>query len=205
MLRRFRPKIRVYGNRRHGCSFKATINCLIWNDVELVVLQNCDVRFSKFLKFPKFSKFSTFFFFFKILPLKITIFKKTVSFLEGNSWWICAHNFKSISSKIAEIWHKTCQKQAPFTSFRDFTVIFRALFFDRFWRFKSVLGSCFAFFAKIWPKNMYRSSKSHFFIWPFSPGDLRWPWPLLWSQSTVNDTYKCQRHYPCRLVGFVCA
>ena len=54
---------------------------------------------------------------------------------------------------------------------------------------KSVLGSFFAFFVKIWPKNMYRSSKSrNFFVWPFSPGDLRWPWPLLWSQSTGNDT-----------------
>ena len=36
---------------------------------------------------------------------------------------------------------------------------------------KSVLGSFFAFFAKIWPKNMYRSSKSRkkicltFFTW----------------------------------------
>ena len=29
---------------------------------------------------------------------------------------------------------------------------------------KSVLGSFFAFFAKIWPKNMYRSSKSRFFF-----------------------------------------
>ena len=59
---------------------------------------------------------------------------------------------------------------------------------------KSVLGSFFAFFAKIWPKNMYRSSKSrNFFAWPFLPGDLTWPWPLLWSWSTVNDTYKCQR------------
>ena len=29
---------------------------------------------------------------------------------------------------------------------------------------KSVLGSFFAFFAKIWPKNMYRSSKSQFFL-----------------------------------------
>ena len=28
----------------------------------------------------------------------------------------------------------------------------------------SVLGSFFAFFAKIWPKNMYRSSKSRFFF-----------------------------------------
>ena len=42
---------------------------------------------------------------------------------------------------------------------------------------KSVLGSFFAFFTKIWPKNMYRSFKSlFFFVWPFSPGDLRWPW-----------------------------
>ena len=71
---------------------------------------------------------------------------------------------------------------------------------------KGVLGSFFAFFAKIWPKNMYRSSKSrNFFAWPFLPGDLTWPWPLFWSWSTVNDTYKCQRHYPCRLVAFVCA
>ena len=29
---------------------------------------------------------------------------------------------------------------------------------------KYVLGSFFAFFAKMWPKNMYRSSKSRFFV-----------------------------------------
>ena len=127
--------------------------------------------------------------------------------LEGNGWWICVQNFKSIYSKMAVIWHKTCQKQALFMSFRDFTVIFLILFFNRFWCFKKCFRVIFfAFFAKIWPKNMYRSSKSRkFFAWPFLPGDLTWPWPLLWSSSTVNDTYKCQRHYPCRLVGFVCA
>ena len=77
-------------------------------------------------------------------------------------------------------------------------------FFTDFDASKSVLGSFFAFFAKIWPKNMYRSSKSRFFlVWPFSPGDLRWPWPVLWSQSTRNDTYRCQWHYPCRFIGFV--
>ena len=32
---------------------------------------------------------------------------------------------------------KTCQKQALFTSFRDFTVIFLFYFFDRFLRFKN--------------------------------------------------------------------
>ena len=192
--------------------------------------------------------------------------------LEDNSWWICAQHFKSISSKITEIWHKTCQKQALFTSdkrWRMFSKMFKmdmllkmiiyakvcmliryrnALEFfwhrfglkyntyfsindhfqqhihhfsrhfgtlPRFFEFyfltdfdasKSVLGSFFAFFPKNWPKNMYCASKSRIFLLDlFLPGDLSWPWPLLWSQSTVNDTYKCQRHYPCRLVGFVCA
>ena len=47
-------------------------------------------------------------------------------------------------------------------------MIFRILFFDRSWRFKRCLGSFFEFFVKIWPKNMYRSSKSrNFFVWPF--------------------------------------
>ena len=48
MFRRFRLKIRVYGNRRHERSFKATINCLTLNDGELVALQNCYVGISKF-------------------------------------------------------------------------------------------------------------------------------------------------------------
>ena len=67
---------------------------------------------------------------------------------------------------------------------------------------KNVLGSFFAFFVKIWPKNMYRSSKPrNFLVWLFAPGDLRWPWPVLWSQSTGNDTYRCQWYYPCRLIS----
>ena len=83
---------------------------------------------------------------------------------EGNSWWICVQNFKSISSKMAEIWHKTCQKQALFTSFRDFTVIFLILFFDRFCCFKKCFRVIFRVLCEIWPKNMYRSSKSRFFF-----------------------------------------
>ena len=39
----------------------------------------------------------------------------------------------------------------------DFPNLF---FFTDFDASKSVLGSFFAFFAKIWPKNMHRSSKS---------------------------------------------
>ena len=83
--------------------------------------------------------------------------------LQDNVSWICVQYFKSLSSKMAEIQHKTCQKQTLFTSFRDFTVIFRILFLTDFDASKSVLGSFFALFAKIWPKNMYRSSKSRFF------------------------------------------
>ena len=151
MFRRFRPKIRVYGNHRHGCSFKATINFLIWNDVELVGLQNCYLRFWKFWKFHKISKIFNVFFFFKIFPLKIFFFlKKSYNMIEGNGWLISAQNFKSLSSKMAEIWHKTCQKQALFMSFRDFTVIFLILFFDRFWCFKK----CFRVIFRVLCENL---------------------------------------------------
>ena len=144
MFRRFRSKIRVYGNRRHGCSFKATINFLIWNDVELVGLQNCYLGFWKFWKFLNISKiFDNFFFLFQNCPPQNQNFQQTVNMLEGNGWWIYVQNFKSISSKMAEIWHKTCKKQALFTSFRDFTVIFLILFFDRFWCFKKCLRVIF--------------------------------------------------------------
>ena len=210
MFRRFWPKIRVYGNHHHRCSFKATINWRIRNDVESVGPQNClvtNLGFSKSWKFENFQNFIHFLFLFHIFhPLHQFFFsKKPYNMLEGNGWWICVQNCKLISSKMAEIWHKTCQKQILFTSFRDFTVISRISFCDRFDASNSVLGPFFAFFAKIWPKNMYYSSKSHFFLWPFLPGDLRWPWPVLWTQNTGNDTYKCQWYYPCRFIGFVCA
>ena len=136
MFRQFRAKIRVYGNRRHGCSFKATINFLIWNYVELVGLQNCYLGFWEFWKFLKIFKIFDIFFLFQNFPPQNKNFQKPDNMLEGNGWWICVQNFKSISLKMAEIWHKTCEKQALFTSFRDFTVIFRILFFDRFWCFK---------------------------------------------------------------------
>ena len=217
MFRRFWPTKWVYGNRRHWCSFhgnrrhecsfKAAINSLIWNDGEFVGLLSRVFNIWKISK--NFQNFQRFFFLFEFFfPLKTNIFnkKKTYNMLEVNGWWICVQNFKLISSKMADIWHKTCQKQALFTSFRDLPWFSEFHFLTDFDASKSVLGSFVAFFAKIWPKNMYRSSKSRFFFaWPFLPGDLRWPWPLLWSKSTVNDTYKCERHYPCRFVGFVWA
>ena len=149
MFRRFWPKIRVDRKRHRGRSFSATINCLIWYDVELVGLQNCHLGLSKCWKFQKIKNISFF-------PLKKSPqnqnFLKTYYILEGNVWWICIHNFKSVSSKMVEIWHKTCQKQSLFTSFWDFTVIFR-FFLTDFEASKSVLGSFFAFFAKVWPNK----------------------------------------------------
>ena len=142
---------KVYGNRRHGCSFKATINFLIWNDVELVGLQNWYLGFWKFWKFIKIFKiFDNFFSFSKLCPSKSKISKKPDNMLEWNGWWICVQNFKSIFLKMAEIWHKTCQKQVLFTSFRDFTVIFRILFFDRFWCFKK----CFRVIFRVLCENL---------------------------------------------------
>ena len=149
MFRRFRAKIRVYGNRRHGCSFKATINFLIRNDVELVGLQNCYLDFENFEISSKFEIFDNFFLF-QNFPPQNQNFQKTGQYVRGNGWWICVQNFKLISSKMAEIWHKTCQKQALFTSFRDFTVIFRILYFDRFWCFKK----CFRVIFRVLCENL---------------------------------------------------
>ena len=83
MFRRFRAKIRVYGNRRHGCSFKATINFLIWNDVELVGLQNCYLRFWKFWKFLKISKIFDNFFLFQNFPPQNQNFQKTGQYVRA--------------------------------------------------------------------------------------------------------------------------
>ena len=206
MFRRFRPKIRVYGNRRHGCSFKATINFLIWNDVELVGLQNCYLEFWNFWKFSKMSKiFNNFFLFQYFFPSKSKFSKNRTT-----CWRAIADEYVyKMLSRYLQKWLRYDIKHVKTGTFsRHFGTLpwFSEFYFlTDFDASKSVLGSFFAFFAKIWPKNMYRSSKSRkFFAWPFLPGDLTWPWPLLWLQSTVNDTYKCQRHYPCRLVGLVC-
>ena len=203
MFRRFWPTKWVYGNGRHWCSFKGTINWLIWNDVELVGLQNCYLGSSKFWKF---TKKCPFFFFSRQFPPKLK-FSKNRNICQR----VMSHEYVyKISSLYLQKWLRYNIKHVKNRSFsRHFGTLpwfseFR--FLTDFDALKSVFGSFFAFFAKIWPKNMYCSSKSRiFFVWPFSPGDLRWPWPVLWSQSTGNDTYRCQWHYPCRFIGFVCA
>ena len=76
---------------------------------------------------------------------------------------------------------------------RGFTI-----FFYRFWRFKKCFMVFFALFAKIWPKNMFRSSKWLFFCLTF----FTW-WPemaltCIMATKHRNDTYKCQWYYPCQ-------
>ena len=74
----------------------------------------------------------------------------------------------TISSRYLQKWLRYNIKHVKN---RDFSRHFATLpwfsefcFLTDFDASKSVLGSFFAFFAKIWPKNMYRSSKSRFFL-----------------------------------------
>ena len=79
------------------------------------------------------------------------------------------------------------------------------LLFYRFWHFKKVLVSFFALFAKIWPKNMYHSSKSRFSCLTF----FTWLPEMTLTYIMVTKHRKwyltMQRHYPCRFIGFVWA
>ena len=70
------------------------------------------------------------------------------------------------------------------------TVIFRILFLTDFDASKSVLESFFAVFAKIWPKNMHRSSNSLFFSLTLLPGYLRWPLDLYYGHKTQEVILK---------------
>ena len=149
MFRRFRPKIRVYGNRRHGCSFKATINLLIGNVIELVGLQNCYLRFWKFWKFPKFSKIFNNFFLCQNFPPQNQNFQKTVQNVRGQ--WLMNTCTKIQFDIFKNGWDMIKgQKQALFTLFRDFTVIFGILFCDRFWDFKK----CFRVIFRVLCENL---------------------------------------------------
>ena len=115
-------------------------------------------RIFKFWKFRKNQKNPQNFIFPKHVPLKNKILKKACNMLDGNGWWICVQNFKSISSKMAELWHKTYWKQPNL----PISAIF--IFLTGFDFSKSVFGSFFVFFAKSWPKNMYCSAISRMFL-----------------------------------------
>ena len=208
MFRRFWPAKWVYGNRRHWCNFKATINWLIWNDVELVGLQNCYLGFS----LENFEKKCPFFLFETVSPPNQN-FQKNVTYVRG-SWisiWICLMNM--CTKFQVDIFKKWLRYSIKHVKNKHFSRHFGTLpwfsefcFLTDFDASKSLLGSFFVFFLrKSDLKTCSAALNNDFFVWPFSPGDLRWPWPVLWSQSTGNDTYRCQWHYPCRFIGFLCA
>ena len=130
MFRRFRPKIRVYENHRHECSFKTTFNWLIWNDVELGGLQTCYSVFSKFWTFRNISKFSTFFPFFKIVTLKTILSpKKNLLYVRGQ-WLInmCAKFQVDIFINGWDVKSHFSRHFGTLPWFPEFS------FFDRFWR-----------------------------------------------------------------------
>ena len=68
---------------------------------------------------------------------------------------------------------------------------------------KSVLGSFFAFFAKIWPKNMYRSSKSRKFFCLTFFTLVTWDDLDLYYGHKAQEmiSYRCQWHYLCRFMA----
>ena len=91
--------------------------------------------------------------------------------------------------------------------FSHFPLIFLFLFLTDFDFSKQFLGSFLVFFLRKFDLKTCIAVPypGLLFVWPFLPDDLRWPWPVLWSQSTGIHTCKCQWHYPCRLIDFVCA
>ena len=116
-------------------------------------------RICQIWKFPKEMKKNLKFVYFRNnFPLKTKFSKKACNMLDGNGWWVCVQNFKSISSKMAELWHKICRKTAKFPHYRYF------YFLTDFDFSKSVFWSFFVFLAKTWPKNIYCSAISRFFL-----------------------------------------
>ena len=66
------------------------------------------------------------------------------------------------------IWHKNVKNRHFSPHFGTWPWFSEFYFLTDFDASNSVEGSFFAFFAKIWPKNMHRSSKSRkFFVWHF--------------------------------------
>ena len=129
-------------------------------------------RVFEILKIPKIFQNSEHFFSFPKFPPSKSIFSKTVLNDRGQWRMNTCTKFQVDILQMAEIWHKTCQKQVLFTSFLDFTVIFLTLFLTDFDASKRVYGHFSRSLRKNWPKNIYRSSKLRFFLF-----DLFTWWP----------------------------
>ena len=118
--------------------------------------------------------------------------------LDGNGWWISVQIFKSISSKMAELWHKTCWKQPnlPISAI----IIFWPILICQ----KVFLGHFSCSLRKVHIKTCIAVPYHDFFFrgLTFFPDDLRWPWPVWcpsWMLKTAWDghrepTYKISTH-----------
>ena len=129
-------------------------------------------RICQILKIPKKNKkILKIVYFRNIFPLKTKFKKKTCNMLDGSDWWICVQNFKSISSKMAALLHKTCWKQPNLPIFAIF-IFWPILIFQ-----KVFLGHFSCSLRKVDLKTCFAVPYHDFFLvgWPFIPDDLRWP------------------------------
>ena len=180
MFRRFWSTKWVYGNRRHWCSFKATINWLICNDVEWVGLQKCYLGFYFLWKKWKFSKRSIFLFLIQFPPNQN--FQKTVINVRG----LCLMNMcTQFQVDIFKNGWKHVKNRHFSRHFGTLPWFSEFCFLTDFDASKSVLGSFFAFFTKIWPKNMYHSSKSLIFLFDLFH-------PVTWDDLDLYYGHKAQ-------------
>ena len=138
-------------------------------------------RFFKILKITKnFQNFQHFFLFQNFFPPQNQNFQKTVQYVRGK--WLMNMCTKFQVDIFKNGWDMAWNMSKTGTFHvisglnRDFPNFF---FFADLDVSKSVLGSFFAFFAKIWPKNMYRTSKSRNFLF-----DLFLTW---WPQMTLTS------------------
>ena len=142
-------------------------------------------------------------FLFQNFPLKIFFLKKNVKCVRGQGLMNICTKFQV--GTYLQKWLRYDIKHVKNRHFGTLPRFSEFYFFTDFDASKSVLGSFSRSLRESDLKTCIAALTHEFFAWPSLHNDLRWPWPLLWSQSTVNDTYKCQRYYPCRFVGFVWA
>ena len=204
MFRRFWPTKWVYGNRRHWCNFKDTINWLIWNDVELVGLQNCYLGLPKFWKISKISKNAQFFLFSSQFPPNQN-FQKTVTYVRGQCHknryvykisslylpkWL-RYNIKHVKNRRFSRYFGTLPWFSEFCFLTDFDVS------------KSVFGT---FSRSLWKSDLKTciAALNHDFFYLFHLVTLTCimvtthrNWYLQMSVTLSN--------YPCRFIGLVCA
>ena len=174
----------------------------VWNDVELVGLQRCYSGFSKFGNFEKRIQNSSTFFSQNCNPQNI-FFLKTLYMLGGNGWLICV----KIWSRYLQKWLEYDIKDVKKDTFHVISELYCDFPNFILWPILTLQKVSYGHFSRSLRtsdlKACIAALNHEIFCLTFLPGDLRWPWPVLWSQSTGNDTYRCQWYYPCRFIGFL--